>query len=782
MKNFIALWLVLLMSISLKGQSLTQTVKGQVLDQQAKSPIIGATILLQDADPVLGTVTDVDGMFRLENVPIGRHSFVLSSVGYETKTLSNIAVGSGKQVVLDVEMIESLTEMEAVEVVAERQVKGQPVNELATVSAISLSVEETSRYAATFDDPARAALSQAGVTTGGDDLLNEIVIRGNSPKGILWRLEGVEIPNPNHFSSVGSSAGGISMLSANVLSNSDFFTGAFPAQYGNATSGIFDLKMRKGNFDKREHALQVGLLGIAGASEGPFRKNSNASYLINYRYSTLALFDRLGVNILGDQEDITFQDLSFKVFLPTKKAGSFSIWGLAGANSYSYKADTVSSDDFYFEDEAQSMGATGITHMAYLGKNTYIESIASFSGYQQSHIEDSLRQQVYFSEDVSESQFRISSFINHKFNARNTLRIGGIYSRLNFNLKNEIWKRNEKRFVVSLDEIGSTSFFQSFAQWQYRIDEDFTINTGLHLSCFGLNKDTYVEPRIGFRWQATSRGAFTGGAGMHSRMETLSLYMASREEQGIRVQHNRDLGFTKALHGVLGYELMIKSDLKFKSEVYYQHLYDVPVWPSDTVISDEMRSFSAINTFDGYTSFELANLGTGKNYGVELTLEKFFSNSYYFLSTASLYQSKYRGIDGVARNTIFNGNYIFNLLGGKEFKLRNQNNLLSLNARFIFAGGKRQAPILLNESRESGHTILDRSRNFENKLDDYIRLDFGVSYKQNKKRHASIIAVNVQNVLGIENALGSYYSPFSDAIETQTQLGMFPNLSYKVEF
>lgn len=763
------------------SQSLTQTVKGRVLDHQAKTPIIGATVIVIDSDPIQGAVTDSEGFFSIKNVLIGRRSIRVSSIGYESNYLSNISVTSGKQVVLELEMKESLTEMEAVQVIAEK--KGELHNEMAAVSAISLSVEETSRYAATFGDPARAALSQAGVTTGGDDLMNEIVIRGNSPKGILWRLEGIEIPNPNHFAEVGSSAGGVSMLSANALSNSDFYTGAFPAQYGNATSGIFDLRLRKGNIDQHEHGVQVGMLGLAAHSEGPLSKHSNASYLVNYRYSTLGLFQKLGISILGNQENIAFQDLSFKLYIPSKNLGSFSIWGLGGANTYAYKADTINTSDYYFEDEGQSMGVVGVTHIGYLSKNTHLESILSASGYIQNHLEDSLRLQVNFKESIKQNQVRLASMLNHKVNARNTLRFGGIFSRLNFNMESEAWHDDEEIFVNFLDEKGGTNFYQTYAQWKHRLSTDIDFNLGIHHSYFGLNNKSYLEPRAGLRWQINPKSTITSGLGLHSRMESLALYIArSEQEDGSEIQNNRNLGFTRAFHTVLGFERMLKPGLRLKSEIYFQYLFDVPVWPIDTISNMEALTFSSVNSYDGYTNLKLSNDGTGKNYGVELTLEKFFSNNYYFMTTGSLYQSKYTAIDEVERNTVFNGNYVFNLLGGKEFLFKDGRNVLGLNGRFILAGAKRDTPILLDESRTMGYTVKDFTRIYEERLPAYVRFDIGVSFKRNRPKVSSVYAINIQNVIGYENVAYSYYANRADRVEYATQVGIFPNLSYKIEF
>ncbi|MEM6644539.1 MAG: carboxypeptidase-like regulatory domain-containing protein, partial [Bacteroidota bacterium] len=559
--------LSLLFVLFANAQELTQTVKGQITDDQSGQVIIGATVLIANTSPPQGAITDAEGFYRIEEVPIGRQTIQVSYLGYESALFPGVLVGSGKEVILNVELTESLEQLEEV-VVTSRSNTGLPINDMASVSAISISVEETSRFAATFDDPARAALTFAGVQTGGDDLLNEIVIRGNTPKGILWRLEGVEIQNPNHFGQIGSSAGGISMLSSNVLSNSDFFTSAFPAQYGNATSGVFDLNLRKGNFDKNETAFEVGLLGVGAALEGPLSKKSNASYLINYRYSTLALASNVGLDVLGEQEEVTFQDLSFKFFFPTKKFGSFSVWGLGGDNSYDFLPDRSVGETLY-DEESQRMGVAGITNVFYLTDDSYLETVVSGSYQKIGDVEDSLRTLITFEEDFIESQFRVSTLYNHKLSPRTTIRGGLIFSRLGYDLISREYSGFRSTYDISIDEDGRSNFYQSYFNWQYRPSSKLTINSGLHLSSFALNNKTYLEPRFGFQYR-TSFGLFTGGAGLHSRMETVALYTAQQQlEDGSMVQNNRDLGFTRAMHSVLGFQAPIgSSGYRFKTEIY----------------------------------------------------------------------------------------------------------------------------------------------------------------------------------------------------------------------
>lgn len=782
-KSIFSSLIALVLCLQLSGQQLTQTLKGRIVDQVSQSPVIGATIIIQGTDPLKGATTDIDGYFSIPEVPIGRVNLQVSSVGYEQRTIPNVLIESGKEKFLELDLVEALIEMDEIVIVADQQSLGKPLNELATVSAISISIEETSRFAATFDDPARAALTYAGVSTGGDDLLNEIVIRGNSPKGILWRLEGVEVPNPNHFGEVGSSAGGISMLSSNLLSTSDFFTSAFPSDYGNATSGIFDLRMRQGNFDNHEHTFQAGLLGVAAASEGPINREKRSSYLVNYRYSTLALFDNLGIEILGSQEDVTFQDLSFKVNLPGTKLGTFSIWGLGGKNTYTYRP-LEEFGEWDYEDNEQQMGVAGITNVAYLSKDTYLNTIVTYSLFDTHYVFDSVRVRDLENEEVKENAFRFSTYLNHKFDSRNSVRVGGIYSNLAFDLAYDEWDYNLNRSVNYLNEDGDTHFYQGFANWQHRANEELTLNFGVHASHFRLNKEWYVEPRLGFRWAYAPGKAFTGGAGLHSRMETLALYMGKEFlEDGSFRQNNRDLSFTKAAHAVVGHEWMLTDKIRFKTEAYYQYLYDVPVWATDTTTNDYLRSFSLLNTFQGWTSDDLDNRGSGKNYGLEFTLEKFFSNGFYFLNTLSLYESKYKGVDGIERSTRFDGKYIFNIVAGKEWTFgTNKNKVLSINGRAISSGGKREAPINVLASQNEGFTVRDFSRNFDTQLDPYWRFDLGITYKVNKLNRTTAIVLNVQNVIGRANEFGRYYSTSARQIVSESQVGMFPNLAYKISF
>ena len=227
MKKLLTLIAILLYIVS--NAQITQNVRGSIVDKDSKTPLPGANIVISTLDPVKGTATDPNGHFKIEKIPVGRHSIKISYVGYEPIIMQNIELSSGKELILNLELQESVM-MEEVVIEAEGE-KEKSINKMATVSARTFSIEETQRYAGSLNDVARMAQNFAGVQ-GADDSRNDIVIRGNSPTGVLFRLDGVDIPNPNHFALMGTTGGPVSLLNNNVLDNSDFMTGAFPAEYG----------------------------------------------------------------------------------------------------------------------------------------------------------------------------------------------------------------------------------------------------------------------------------------------------------------------------------------------------------------------------------------------------------------------------------------------------------------------------------------------------------------------------------------------------------------------
>jgi hypothetical protein len=771
-------WLLCFTFLEGWAQQPLQNIKGRVLDTDSHMPLPGVNVYIVNSDPLIGTTTDADGYFTLKDVPVGRYSVQFSFIGYEPALLKEISVGSGKETELNVVLKESFRQLNEV-VVKPAFRKDKAQNNMATLSARSFSVEEATRYAGGWNDPSRLAGSFAGVTMAEGVNDNAIVIRGNAPKGILWRLEGVEIPAPNHLNGVNNGGGIETVFSVNMLANSDFFTGAFPAEYGNAMSGAFDMKFRKGNSDKRESAFQVGSQGIDISSEGPLSSKHKASYLFNYRYSTMALAGLLIGDDFGMPE---YQDLSFKFYLPTTSAGTFSVWGIGGLSSVSFDPDddpdewTDTFDNNKYK-TGSDIAATGISHQINAGQNNYLKSsvVVTYDHFTMNSDQLQRSGTVLPLADHRENNTRLvfSSALNSKISNRLTNKAG-------INLTNQYYDLNirgnanpgiDKKLILIAKQNGSVKQFRAFDQLKWRITPTLDLNSGISVSYFDMNEEWIPEPRVGISWRFLPRHSFHVAYGMHSRPEPVRFYQAENDEGTLL---NPNLKVTKAHHYVFAYDFRINSNMKLKIEPYYQDLYDVPVVDG--------TSESLINyTWDMYFEEPLTNKGTGTNLGVDITLERYMKDGFYYMFTGTVFDSKYKGGDGVERNTSFNRSFVFNLLGGKEWKVR-KNNILGLNGKIAWMGGNRFTPPDQEQSATNEMVVLDDSRAFEWQESNKLFVDIAFSYRVNKNNKAHIFGLQAKNALMQSEMFGWAYDFEQHKVVEHGITMVYPYFSYKLEF
>lgn len=761
------------------AQTPTQTLRGKISDQVTQAPMMGASVIILGSEPLLGTTTDLDGEFAITKVPVGTYSLKISFIGYRDLILPAVILNSGKETVLQLTLEENISEIQEFVVTASE--KDRTINDMISVSGRTFSVEETRKFAAAVNDPGRMATSFAGVV-GTDDGNNNISIRGNSPNGLLWRMEGIDIPNPNHFVNPGSSGGGISILSSQLLTNSDFITGAFAAEYGNALSGVFDLSLRKGNNQKREYTFQAGLLGTDIAMEGPFSKKYKGSYLINYRYSTLSLLSKLGVP-LGDFVT-NFQDLSFNFFLPTGLKSSISVFGFGGLSDQKSQAEADSlawKEDFqrYNSTFFSNTGALGIKHSYMLGKSSFLQTTLLASGNEigssLDRLDERYQSQPRAREGFSNSKITLSSVLNTKLSAKASLRSGIYLNQLYYNMRESGYEEDSEEMRTKIDAQGNSQTVQAFAQLNLRTSDRLTLNMGLHYLKFLLNQSKSLEPRLGLNFQWDERQRLSFGYGLHSQIQPLGTYFARLNQNGEESMPNKNLDLSKSHHLVLGYDRSLSPYVRLKVETYYQHLYQIPVKPGSG------ETYSIINQQWGFMSEPLVNTGLGKNYGVELTLEQFTYRNLYFLLSGSLYNSLYQTEEKVWRNTRFNGNANLTFTGGKEFNWR-KNRVFGVNIKAIYAGGLRDTPIDLEASLDRGEAVYEQEETFELRNPAYFRADLRFSYKVNKPRSTRIWALDIQNATNRKNVFGSYFEPLSGEIKTAYQAPLIPVLSYRVEF
>ncbi|MEO8067420.1 MAG: TonB-dependent receptor [Flavobacteriales bacterium] len=772
----------LLYTAQITAQGTTQTVRGTILDTDTRLPLFGATVEVKGVDPALSTMTDQDGGFVIKSVPTGRIDVVVSVFGYEAKVLANLLVISSKETVLQVPMLTSVKQLNEAKVSGKKR-KGQARNDMATVSARRISVEETSRIAGGINDPARMVGTFAGVASTPDGN-NTIVVRGNSPKGVQWRLEGMEIPNPNHFSDDGSTGGPINVLNSDMIDDSDFLTGAFSAEYGNVYSAVFDMRLRDGNNKKREYTLKAGVLGTDLTVEGPLPGVESGSYLANYRYSTLALLD--GAGIVDYQGVPKYTDAAFKVKVPTTKAGTFSLFGVGGRSSIQQEDIGVTGDTLFARNDYRSrMGVVGLSHTRTLGANSYLYSTVSMSGngsgneYFEAPAPGEDGTELRSNADLAKWTLRATTTLNTRLNAKHKLRTGILFSNDHFRMLVDDWNNDSDALERELDRTGSANTTQAFVSHQWRWNERWTLTSGVHLLHYDLNDAIAAEPRVALRYQQRPDQAFTFGAGLHSKTQSLmTLQVQDFDAQGNVVRPNEQLGLTRAAHAVVGYERMLAEDIQLKVEGYYQYLYDLPVENNVT------SAYSESNTIEWFSDRALVNEGVGYNTGIELSVEKFFTRGYHFLATGSFSETKYQALDGVWHNSRFNLGTVANVLAGKEWKIRasrGKDRVFMAGFRWSMQGGQYHTPIDLKASRAAGEQVLTNDV-WSYKSPDVHKLDVVMSYRVGRPKASHEFKVDVQNVMNAQTPVGYFYEDRTGTIKSYAQLSILPVVQYTLRF
>lgn len=788
MKNITRITLIITLAFAQHWSSAqavyTQTIKGRVADVSSAAPISGATVALTD-DSARSTQTDGEGRFALTGVPVGRHAIMVSYIGYETKVVSELLVTSGKEVVVDLALAEKVSSLG--EIVIHGQSKRSLNQEMVVVSGRSFRSEEARRYAGALGDPSRMVAAFAGVSSANDSR-NDIVVRGNSPSGLLWRLEGIDIPNPNHYGSLSSTGGPVSILNINNLSKSDFLTGAFPARYGNALASVFDLQLRNGNADHPEFLSEISFTGFELGAEGPLSHRKGSSYIVNYRYSTVGVLHSFGFNVGTGNAVPQYQDLNFKLLVPISSKNKLSIFGLGGPSHINFlgaDADATNlygaaNENIFTRYFTSVLGATLETNF---NQKTFGKLSVGFSHTMEDVQHDSIStvtKQPYRDEshDYRTNRFSINYMMSHKFDRRNSLELGANSSWLMFRLTDKKIHGADRSEIVNLDENSDALLLQGFAQFKRRFSEKLSTTGGLHYQLLILNRTQSLEPRLGIQYVSRSHNVLALGFGMHTEMQSPLLYFYQTNVWRV-VYTNKNLGFTRSKHWIASYDFNIVAGLHLKTEVYYQRICDVPV---------ELRptSFSVLNEgadFGEDLKDSLVNRGTGRNYGIEWTLEKYFTKRSYFLVTASLFDSKYKGSDGIQRNTAFNTKYAINILAGKEFLLGKKNNTLAANIKLGTVGGRYVSPINLEASQMQRQTVYDETlAPYSLRLNPYFRMDAKIGYRKNSKKSTLEFGIDLENLTMHKNIFMQSYSVQSGKVVSQFQQGFLPVPYFRFTF
>ncbi|MDR1342016.1 MAG: TonB-dependent receptor [Prevotellaceae bacterium] len=754
----------------------TQTVRGWVLDEDTQQPVAGATVGLDSMYRKFCT-TDSSGAFVLTRVPIGKQYLYVKHIAYNAADHYEVALLSGKETTATIALKEAVRLIDEVVVAYGKQKQEGGVRVLPSV---------VNRYAGNVRDPLRMLTSVVGIQNSSDDK-NDLIVRGNSPAGVLWMLEGCEILNPNHFSVSGGTGGTVSVFNPDMMGASTIYTGAFPAKFGNVLSAVFDAKLRSGSVHRFEHYAQLSSVDFNVGSEGYLKKGA-ASYNVAYRQSLAGVIDNVSKkyrDMLGATPD--FNDFTAKLHFRHRR-GTAKVWAVGGVSQIEVEAGNgVNNTKLDIGNETKTLSA-GVGELLFLSDNVSLTanlytSQLSTKNVKQDHDyagQGGLPSTIFTD---TEQRYGLNATLTAKINAGNVLN-AGVAGNLSSScvINDERQFPTDTLFYYALEKQYGT--LNVFAEWKYRFGSSMESTLGVHYLYLGLNHTQSLEPRASLSWQPAKNHSVMMAAGMYSRQYPIGIYLTKEHApEGGFTQPYLSFNFMKSAQVTLSYWATLLPQWSINVNGYYQHHYNVAV-------DQYSGSYSALNLayyFDDIYLLhqKLEATGIGRCYGVEVTSRFGEWKGYYAQLNGSLFSAEARGYDKQWYNTAFNSAYALTALAGKEIRLSpNHKYALTVDVSAMLSGGRRYTPLDVEASIRQMKIIYDEALLNTKQYAPYSRVDAKVGLLYNAKAATHILSFDFRNVFDTKNIYEQVELPLNGEVFTYSvyQLRFFPVLSYKVLF
>lgn len=752
------------------NRGFSQQIFGTITDEISAAPIDGAQVsVVKSGQLVKSFNTKVNGQFFFDSLSPGYYHLIVVAKGFQTMTRSEILIAGGKQQIVNVEMVSPNQLLSGALIKSEGILNRE--NQL--LGEIGLKREQIFRYPAVNFDPARLAASFSGIAQT-DDGTNGLSIRGNSPGTLRWRLAGIDIVNPNHLPNAGtfddraaSSSGGVLLFSAQLLSNCSAITGAYSPGLGDVNGGIMDMHLREGNTRRPEHTVQAGLTGLDVATEGPVP--GGGSYLVNYRYSTVGILGLLGISFGGER--IGFQDLSFQTSLKGKKGGTWKAFAVSGVshNRFYPKTDSIrnykETRNIDFKSQTE---ISGWTFQKSVGFRTNVQMSMVFSGQKNAREEASRVVESSIRDGNTEFRVGYQTNVTHHLTERIRLK-GGLYFQ-------GIGYRSYSQ-VDSSPQLDQSTQIRMLQPWIsstiWSRNRKWMLMTGIHSINLAQKSatinDARLEPRIALQYKIGNKHRLLGSHVWHSQLAPLWV---------LADKNNDRLELVRSRSATLAYLFQIGTNTNFKLEGFLQSQKQVPV-------SSIAGVFSVINEQALRSLPALRQDGKGLNRGVEISLDRKMEGSWFFNANLSFLDSRFM-VDGIWRSSRWDIGRQNNLVVGKEWyrnRKKGITNTFGINMRLMQRGGFRSMPIDEQESELFGETRFNADNGYTAKENPYARADVRICWRKSRdSRRNALFAIDIQNVTNRDNIGYLFYDPFLKLIAKKSQLGLIPNLSWRVEF
>ncbi|MEI7485522.1 MAG: TonB-dependent receptor [Ignavibacteriota bacterium] len=738
-------------------------ISGKIVDKMNQQPVIGAVIEVVGAG--LKSGSDDNGYYYLETVPTGRYSLRFTSIGYQLFVVDNVVVNSG--VITDVRAELDIIAVDEIVVEDERFTKPGDISS----SFKNLSSQEIRTAPGGFEDVGRVVQTLPGVAYVNDGR-NDLIVRGGAPSENLFIVDNAYVPNINHFGSQGATGGPVSIIDLGFIREVNFITGGFSAKYGDKLSSVLEIKQREGSRIKFMTDLNLSATGFGAVLEGPIGSQKKGSWLVSARRSYLDfIFNAAGFGFVPE-----YYSLQGKGVYDLDKRNYLTLNFISNLDKVKFNNtdEKKKQDNSVIIGSDQSGYVFGAEWKSLLSSKAYslFNLTRTYTNF--NYTGTDVNGNVYFTNKSKEGETSLKG--EYYLQALKTGQFtAGIEGKL-VNFKNEIRKDTDtlyyinpetnSRYIldaVNLNDNEYTYKASAFAQWTQFFANRFKVNVGLRYDYFDyINTKGYLSPRASA--QVTL---------LHDFYLNLSygiFYQTPSYVWLVSNTLNKNLEDIRADHYVAGLEYIIMPDLKASVEVYYKKYDKYPVSTTRPyfILSNSGGSFDTQNDFG---LEPLVSAGTGNSRGIEFYVQKTLSNNYYFNINLSLFNAKYKSLDGIERSSDFDNKVLFTAFGGYQLK-----NNWTVAGKFRFAGGRPYTPI-----NPVDGTLLVSEYNSA-RLPDYYSLDIRVEKKWNFAKWTLNTYIDIQDITGKKNVTAYKWNKFTRQVETQNSIGVLPTIGINAMF
>ncbi len=737
------------------------TIEGTVLDAATQIPLVGANVIVMNT--MLGTITNTEGKFTIKNIPVGNYSIQFRMIGYSVETKTDVIVRPQRATNVNAEVMELAVESEQVVVTAGYFHQ----NDVQSMNSVGFSREEIRRAPGSGGDVSRIIMSLPSLAKVNDQS-NSLIVRGGSPLENAFYIDGIEIPNINHFPTQGATGGPIGMVNVDLIDEVNFHTGGFAPTYGDKLSSILDIRFREGNRNNFDGQLDLNIAGFGGVAEGPL--GDKGSYVISARRSYLDYvmkwFD------VGTTVAPRYGDVQGKIVYSLSQSHKISIVGLHGDdhNNPDLKA-ALENDMVYYGPQDIYQSAGGVVWRALWGKNAYSTTSV---GYLSSR----------FNEDMYETNTGVHLLQNRSaeeaatFRNVNHVRMSEIFSaefgleakRLMNDYDNSYGAytnaTGDSTPAVSISQHPAANKFGEFFNFIVRPFHRFTASIGARCDYFSVNERTTFAPRVTMSYELNEQTTVRVSSGMY--YQNLPLILISQNAA------NKNLRDSYAEHYIAGVDHLLTEDTKLTVEAYMKEYYDLPVDPTDPSLFLVDEVFYRTGFFLSHGA--LTNNGKAHSRGIEITVQKKLAKDFYGLASATYFKTEYKGADDVWRKRVFDNQFIVSVEGGYK-----PNNEWEFSVRWIYAGGTPYTPFDFTQSQQLKRAVFDGNRINGSRYPAYHSMNVRFDKRFHFESSNLVFYLSAWNVYDRKNVAAYFWNEKENTQDTIYQWNLLPIFGVEYE-